>query len=778
MASPQEQKASTARVAILVSLLALQVSATAAFGRVLQGRGPTLRLCLAASVSVVLAVALERRNILLAAVVSAAALLVAIGLLVFPETLRFGLPTLTTLRAARQAFANVGQAAAVQPAPALPLHPLFLAGLTAVWASAFSSHALSSRARSPFLAIVPPAALLAFTSLVMADGVRPVYVVPFLAAALGLLFADSLWRVRQWGPVTSWHGRRFGQSMATTTRGARRVALACVTIALVAPGILPGFESPGLVDIQGTKGLARVSINPIVDIRPQLLDNPNIEVFTVRTVPANQAAYWRITSADVFTGRQWISSDPDASRGVALDGRTTLRAEGLTQDPATTRLEQHFKFGAGFYQPQLPAAFDPVGLDLPGEPIRYDSRASLLFDSNGTRPGFTYDVTSREVAPTPAQLDDITTLSGPNTAYYTKLPADTPRQISTIAHSLSDDQATPYRKILAIQDYLRRFEYSTDVKPGHDVNEIITFLTKTRKGYCEQFAGSMAVLLRALGIPARVAVGFTPGRLDRRTQSWRVTTRDAHAWVEVLFPTYGWLAFEPTPQRTNPVAHYDTPGPAFLSTPAVDLSGAQPCTQLKAGVGKLQLDQGCDRGGVVTGSPQPPQQTDTSGGARNRGSGNRGPTNTGNPVANRGHGRQITIGLVALALLLLLMVPVAKIVRRRVGVARAREPRERVLAAYSLLAAQAADVGLGRSPHETLREYRTRLKARVTSLAEDLDRLLALAARAAYSAGDLTLVQAHEATDAARHAAHEIRRSSGPVKRVAGWFRLELFSRR
>ena len=127
-----------------------------------------------------------------------------------------------------------------------------LAGITGVWTAAFSSHALAVRARSPFLAIAPPGALLAFTSLVMSDGARRLYVLPFLASALAVLFADGLWRVAQWGPLTVWRGKRAPLlGTRTTTRGARRLALACLGVALILPGILPGFLSPGLVNVQG-----------------------------------------------------------------------------------------------------------------------------------------------------------------------------------------------------------------------------------------------------------------------------------------------------------------------------------------------------------------------------------------------------------------------------------------------------------------------------------------------------------------------------------------------
>ena len=256
MASNEEQKAPAGRLVLLAALLALQVSAAVAFGRVLQGGRPTLQLAFAAAVSVLLAGLMERRHILLATLVSAAGFLIVVGLVVFPETTRFGLPTLATLKAMRISFAAVGRTADVQPAPALPLSPLMLAGITGVWTAAFSSHALAVRARSPFLAIAPPGALLAFTSLVMSDGARRLYVLPFLASALAVLFADGLWRVAQWGPLTVWRGKRAPLlGTRTTTRGARRLALACLGVALILPGILPGFLSPGLVNGQVISGM-------------------------------------------------------------------------------------------------------------------------------------------------------------------------------------------------------------------------------------------------------------------------------------------------------------------------------------------------------------------------------------------------------------------------------------------------------------------------------------------------------------------------------------------
>jgi transglutaminase-like putative cysteine protease len=774
MASNEEQKAPAGRLVLLAALLALQVSAAVAFGRVLQGGRPTLQLAFAAAVSVLLAGLMERRHILLATLVSAAGFLIVVGLVVFPETTRFGLPTLATLKAMRISFAAVGRTADVQPAPALPLSPLMLAGITGVWTAAFSSHALAVRARSPFLAIAPPGALLAFTSLVMSDGARRLYVLPFLASALAVLFADGLWRVAQWGPLTVWRGKRAPLlGTRTTTRGARRLALACLGVALILPGILPGFLSPGLVNVQGAGGSARVSINPIVDIRARLLNNPAQEVFTVKAskvdatgvAPLTAAPYWRFAVDDVFDGRTWSPSDPQLAHGRTLAEQPSYE---LAPSPtaSATQIRQTFTFGQ-FYQFQLPAAYQPVILDLAGERLRYDVNTGVLFDTNGTHPGFTYTVTSELAAPTTTQLEGDDPALAQNASFYEQLPSNLPREITTIAQGLVRGKTSIFDQIEAIKSYLRTFTYSTSVKAGHSANDILHFLTVAKAGYCEQFAGTMAVLLRALHIPARVAVGFTGGKLTGGV--WHVDSGDAHAWVEVPFPTYGWLAFDPTPGRNNALATYDTMPPPAGGTGGNQTQQPQSCVDQIGIRGPESLS--------VSNCGLPPQ------------TGNGGPTPA---PPGRGKGLQvgprslgegggqgvrrrfpIAAGVIGLLLLIVFAIPVAKVARRRFARRRGSDPRALVLVAYRTMARQAADVGLGREPAETLWEYRTRLKERVASLDGDLDRLTRLAGHAAYADAQLTDEDAALAGASSQEVSRAIRRSAGVGRRVVGWFRVE-----
>jgi transglutaminase-like putative cysteine protease len=757
----EHQKATASRLVLLIALVGLSVVGAASFARVFRGSSAGLRLMLAAAAAVLLGGLLERRNVVLATLASAAGLALMVGWLVFPETTKYLLPTPTTYRATLHAWKVVGRIADQQVAPTPPLDPLFLAGLTAVWTASFASHVLAVRARSPLLSLVPPGALLAFTSLVLlSNGPRPLYVAAFLAAAMAVLFGDSLRRVGQWGPLTMWHGRRRLGS-ATTLRGARRIALACLGVALFLPGLLPGYRGTGLIDVHSKHSLGRISIDPLVDIKPALVQAPAVELFTVHSSQLT-GAYWRLIALDRFDGRRWTASNPDAFGGLQLrQGTLQPSSPSGPLDTPTVALRQQIRIERLGGQ-WLPVAYNPVGLTSNKIAVRFDPASSTLVAPDGSPPGYSYDVTSSLPEPTRDELDTVTNTPSPSLARYVDLPADMPRQIYEIAHQLTDDQPTMFGKVFAIQEYLHTFRYDLHVQPGRDVNHLLYFLTQSKAGYCEQFAGSMAVLLRALGIPARVAVGFTRGTYDSEQGLWHVTTQNAHSWVEVFFQGKGWLAFEPTPTRYNPVAQ------AYLA-PVITGGGGlgEPICQRRIGFGDPEA--ACTPGGTKTtptqGATQPPAS----------------PPRTVREVPGTGaigkpHGWQwwaVRFGLLAVVLLLA-AIPLVKLARRRVALAAASEPRERVLAAYRLMADQAADLGLGRLSHETLWEYRRRLRNEVTFSDGHLDRLTNLVSLAAYSEAALSNSQADQAVEAARVAARDIARSGGTSKRIAGWFRIEL----
>jgi hypothetical protein len=790
MAAEASREAPGGRLVLLTGLASLAVVAAASFGRVYQGDGATLRLSMVALVALALAAALERRSLMLATLASAVGLVLAGSLLVFPETTVAGLPTLETLHRALAAFGSVAKTSSVEVAPAPPLPPLLVAGVTAAWTAAFAAHALAVRARSPLLAIAPPAALMVFAGIVMDDGARPMYVFVFLGAGLAVLFADALRRVGAWGPVSVWHERRSIRSGGgTTARGAWRVAIGCMVVALFTPWVLPGFGSQALLSVRGGVA-ARVSIDPTVDIRPRLLQNPATRLFSAQS---SRPSYWRFMTLDTFNGRHWTSSrsltggSPPFGNQLptqlpqlpCVSSASDLYAMRLAPQscppgypdagPTVFTLSQRFTFGP-LAQPWLPVAPEPVSADLAGKSVRFDPETGAIVYPDGSYRGFSYQVVSLVIVPTPAELAAIPSLEvpdNPNWTHYLQLPGTIPAQIGQIANQIvAEAQATtPYDQIMAIQKYLQGFTYDTHVRAPQGVNDLLYFLTRSHRGYCEQFAGTMAVMLRALGFPSRVAVGFTPGAYDSTTRSYNVTTQNAHSWVEVEFPGYGWLSFEPTPTRSNPIA-------APYDSAVVPLGGVGGCLNLR-GKGGCGSDPtkviGGGASGRFRGLAQKLLHPDLGGPL----------VTTPNirvarpePLADRLRRTGLLFG-VALVTLLLVALPPAKAVRRRLALRRgSRGPGVRVTAAYEVLCDRAADVGLGRRPFETPWEYERRIVAFAPASEVALDRLTDLTMRANYAMNGIGTSEASEAADLSRSASRVIRQSSPAIRRVVGWYRV------
>ena len=134
---------------------------------------------------------------------------------------------------------------------------------------------------------------------------------------------------------------------------------------------------------------------------------------------------------------------------------------------------------------------------------------------------------------------------------YLSLPENIPERVTELAHDLTATQLTPYERAAAIESYLRAtYPYTLEVPPPPTTLDIADyFLFELQKGYCDYYATAMVVLARSAGIPARLAIGYAPGRYLASRAQYLVTAADAHAWVEVYFPGFGWINFEPTAGR-------------------------------------------------------------------------------------------------------------------------------------------------------------------------------------------------------------------------------------
>ncbi len=139
---------------------------------------------------------------------------------------------------------------------------------------------------------------------------------------------------------------------------------------------------------------------------------------------------------------------------------------------------------------------------------------------------------------------------------YTQLPHDMPPRVASFARSLTADAATPYDKAVAVESYLKdNLAYNLAIDPPpFGVDGVDYFLFESREGYSEYFGSAMTVLMRSLGIPARMTTGYTAGNAVADSSIFMVSDHHSHGWTEVYFPGYGWVPFEPTPGKEIPAA--------------------------------------------------------------------------------------------------------------------------------------------------------------------------------------------------------------------------------
>ncbi len=136
-------------------------------------------------------------------------------------------------------------------------------------------------------------------------------------------------------------------------------------------------------------------------------------------------------------------------------------------------------------------------------------------------------------------------------AHYLSLP-EIPQRVLDKAAEVVAGADNPYDQAVAIETYLRGFEYTLEIgEPPPDRDVVDYFLFDLQKGYCDYYASAMVVMARAVGIPARLAVGYASGYYDEHADEYTVTEAEAHSWPELYFPPYGWIPFEPTASRST-----------------------------------------------------------------------------------------------------------------------------------------------------------------------------------------------------------------------------------
>ncbi len=315
---------------------------------------------------------------------------------------------------------------------------------------------------------------------------------------------------------------------------------------------------------------------------------------------------------NLFAGGQVISSDRDVRietydspmYNLDLSGPLQLGQTYPKVELATVNLDRALReSGPTASRSQLaqalPSGFHLVDVERDGDWVQQVQVAEILPEQPDTlslrtsgkefRQGETYEVTASVSLATPEDLR-LAGLDYPTWALakYTALPAEVPQRVRALGRELTTGAENPYDKAKAIEAYLKTFPYSLSIQPPpYDADGVDYFLFEQKTGYSEYFASAMTVLLRTQGIPARMVTGYTVGNQVPEHDVYVVTDSHSHGWVEVFFPRYGWISFEPTPGATIPLA--TRPAPAE----APDLSGL-PSVALDIPLCEFEDEEDCE----------------------------------------------------------------------------------------------------------------------------------------------------------------------------------------
>jgi transglutaminase-like putative cysteine protease len=489
------------------------------------------------------------------------------------------------------------------------------------------------------------------------------------------------------------------------------------------------------------------------------------KVTTVLTVDGpDRALYWRATTLDTYDGDRWI----EELRPIGSSRRVRVLNDPLMPLESTDRqrwvradVTVHALLDRHLPGPSVPVAYDPKGAGN----IDYDAGGVAVLDG-GLKRDMRYTVWAYAPRPTPVQLARSrvprglrlrnTILSdylelGPGAAVSPFGSDDRVERLQTLldspwygqflirneplyrrARELTEGAETPYAAAVTIEAWLRsQGGFSYDEQPPTALQEpaLVAFVTRFKRGYCQHFAGAMALMLRSLGIPARVAVGFTSGSYNASKRRWTVTDHDAHAWVEVWFDGWGWIPFDPTPGRGRLSGTHSTASPQLNTQQFAQVGG--PSAIVRAEARRTSAE-----GTGLEGTRDVPGDIGSIGGT----------------VRDTGGSLLRLVALLALAAVAL--ISLAKLVVRRSRYLT-RDPRRVSAACRAELVDYLADQGIRVPRSATLADLGDALSGR---LYVDADAFVA-------AAGAARFAPEREARSAARRARRELRALRGRLRR-------------
>ena len=378
----------------------------------------------------------------------------------------------------------------------------------------------------------------------LADDMLPWWTFLLGAAAFaGLLAVDGNHRHRRWRNRDS---PGLGNAPAAASAPVAVVAVALV-LGLVAGSTLTAVGTVGRLPGSGGSGAGAGSgglgVNPFTSLRGMLDQGSTVDLFRVRGL-GNDKRLLRAFTLDTYRpNRGW--SLPDGPMPAGFPASQPLPAapgDDGTGDARQIQIEP-----LNWVDVWMPVYGQLRGLQGVAQGWYYDPSSGAVFSERRQRiPA--YAETASLAEPSRQQLEAASTRGSDIPAAYSQIGGVDPRVIS-LARNLAAGATTDFDRASAIWRYFspeNGFTYDTETAAATDSDALADFLLNGKRGFCEQFASAMAVMLRALNIPSRVAVGFTSGYADGDARM--ITSQDAHAWVEVYFGDLGWVSFDPTPR--------------------------------------------------------------------------------------------------------------------------------------------------------------------------------------------------------------------------------------
>ena len=437
----------------------------------------------------------------------------------------------------------------------------------------------------------------------LSDGLLPWWTFVVGAAAFaGLLAVDGDHRHRRWRtrevPTNS---ARSGAVATPVTMLSMAVVIGLIAgssiTAVGTVGRLPGAGSGDARTVAGGLG-----IHPFTALRGMLNRNEEVPLFRVRGLGDDQRLLRAFTLPTYRPNQGWTLPPGPMPRGVPAQGALPVPpGTDVGGEVREIRIEP-----LNWTDVWLPVYGTPLGLRGLDKGWYYEPGSGAVFRESSKSAG-PYTEFANISQPTREQLRAADSQAGDVPSAYTELSYVDPR-VAALAEEITSGETTRYGKARALWEYFgpqNGFTYDTRTAPASDANALADFLLNGKRGYCEQYASAMAVMLRALDIPSRVAVGFTAGYRDGKQRV--ITSRDAHAWVEVYFSGIGWVSFDPTPLADGRgfVPSYLESGDTAAGTPGGSDSQPsagpdQPSPGLDNKLSKLQP-------GAV--APQPPPST-------------------------------------------------------------------------------------------------------------------------------------------------------------------------